>query len=164
MKGSGYQGTPCCAAQERIRALHRELLLQSCGVFESQRVCEFLVLGLASKNNRTRIEAIEVRFCTATAAVCINNLCRLISGDLPTGETATCCATVHEFPAAESSWVIAAPGCGDGLPASNPCTHCASHVQVLGELIGQEGIIVYQGARYKPLPAVAQVSGACSVS
>jgi len=73
--------------QERIRAMHRELLLQSCGVFESQRVCEFLVLGLASKNNRTRIEVIEV----------------------------------------------------------------------LGELIGQEGIIVYQGARYKPLPAVAQL-------
>lgn len=47
--------------QERIRTLHRELLLQSCGVFESQRVCEFLVLGLASKNNRTRIEAIEVK-------------------------------------------------------------------------------------------------------
>lgn len=46
--------------QERIRAMHRELLLQSCGVFESQRVCEFLVLGLASKNNRTRIEVIEV--------------------------------------------------------------------------------------------------------
>lgn len=46
--------------QERIRTLHSELLLQSCGVFESQRVCEFLVLGLASKNNRTRIEAIEV--------------------------------------------------------------------------------------------------------
>lgn len=30
-------------------------------------------------------------------------------------------------------------------------------VQVLGELIDQEGIIVYQGARYKPLPAIAQV-------
>ena len=29
--------------------------------------------------------------------------------------------------------------------------------QVLGELIDQEGIIVYQGARYKPLPAIAQV-------
>lgn len=29
--------------------------------------------------------------------------------------------------------------------------------QVLGELIEQEGIIVYQGARYKPLPAIAQV-------
>lgn len=28
---------------------------------------------------------------------------------------------------------------------------------MLGELIDQEGIIVYQGARYKPLPAIAQV-------
>jgi len=46
--------------QERIRALHRELMKQTCGVFESQRVCEFLVLGLGSKNNKTRIEAIEV--------------------------------------------------------------------------------------------------------
>jgi hypothetical protein len=47
--------------QERIRAQHRELLKACCGVFESQRVCEFLVLGLQSKNNRTRTEAIEVR-------------------------------------------------------------------------------------------------------
>lgn len=46
--------------QERIRAQHRELLKAACGVFESQRVCEFLVLGLQSKNNRTRTEAIEV--------------------------------------------------------------------------------------------------------
>ena len=29
---------------------------------------------------------------------------------------------------------------------------------MLGELIDQEGIIVYQGARYKPLPAIAQVN------
>ena len=49
------------ALQERIRAQHRELLKACCGVFESQRVCEFLVLGLQSKNNRTRTEAIEVR-------------------------------------------------------------------------------------------------------
>jgi hypothetical protein len=34
------------------------------------------------------------------------------------------------------------------------------HSQVLGELIDQEGIIVYQGARYKPLPAIAQVRSA----
>lgn len=33
-----------------------------------------------------------------------------------------------------------------------------SPMQVLGKMIGQEGIIVYQGARYKPLPAVAQVT------
>jgi hypothetical protein len=50
----------CCRSQERIRAQHRELLKACCGVFESQRVCEFLVLGLQSKNNRTRTEAIEV--------------------------------------------------------------------------------------------------------
>lgn len=60
------EGWTPVAVQERIRALHRELLLQSCGVFESQRVCEFLVLGLASKNNRTRIEAIEVPCPLAT--------------------------------------------------------------------------------------------------
>ena len=53
--------TICCCLQERIRAQHRELLKACCGVFESQRVCEFLVLGLQSKNNRTRTEAIEVR-------------------------------------------------------------------------------------------------------
>ena len=50
-----------CCLQERIRAQHRELLKACCGVFESQRVCEFLVLGLQSKNNRTRTEAIEVQ-------------------------------------------------------------------------------------------------------
>ncbi len=55
-------------SQERIRAQHRELLKAACGVFESQRVCEFLVLGLQSKNNRTRTEAIEVRIANVNAA------------------------------------------------------------------------------------------------
>ena len=48
-----------------MRAAHRELLKQACSVFESQRVCEFLVLGLGSKNNRTRVEAIEVTQATS---------------------------------------------------------------------------------------------------
>jgi hypothetical protein len=41
--------------------------------------------------------------------------------------------------------------------ASRILTDVSLAEQVLGELIDQEGIIVYQGARYKPLPAIAQV-------
>lgn len=105
MEDSRYKGTPCCVAQERIRALHRELLLQSCGVFESQRVCEFLVLGLASKNNRTRIEAIEVKSCNHS--ICVHHLSLPVhSANVPTDERASCCATVHEFRAAETQVFI----------------------------------------------------------
>ena len=35
-------------------------------------------------------------------------------------------------------------------------------LQVLGEIMAQEGVTVFQGARYKPLPAIAQVTFADS--
>ena len=47
--------------QDRIRALHRELMKQACGVVPMARMCEFMVTGLASRNSKTRVECIEVR-------------------------------------------------------------------------------------------------------
>ena len=46
--------------QDRIRALHRDLMKQACGVVPMARMCEFLVTGLASRNSKTRVECIEV--------------------------------------------------------------------------------------------------------
>ena len=51
--------------QDRIRALHRELMKQACGVVPMARMCEFMVMGLASRNSKTRVECIEVRTYSA---------------------------------------------------------------------------------------------------
>ena len=45
--------------QDRIRQLHRELLKQVRGLYNAPRLVDLLVQGLASKNNRTRVEAAE---------------------------------------------------------------------------------------------------------
>ena len=45
--------------QDRIRQLHRELLKQVRGLYNTPRLVDILVQGLASKNNRTRVEAAE---------------------------------------------------------------------------------------------------------
>ena len=45
--------------QDRIRQLHRELLKQVKGLYNTPRLVDMLVHGLASKNNRTRVEAAE---------------------------------------------------------------------------------------------------------
>ena len=45
--------------QDRIRQLHRELLKQVRGLYNTPRLVDLLVQGLASKNNRTRVEAAE---------------------------------------------------------------------------------------------------------
>ena len=50
-----------CYAQDRIRSLHRGLLKNVCSVFPVEKTSEFLVLGLSSKNTKTRVECIEVR-------------------------------------------------------------------------------------------------------
>ena len=48
-------------AQDRIRLLHQDLMKQACSVCPMPRLCEYLVLGLGSKNTKTRIEVVEVR-------------------------------------------------------------------------------------------------------
>ena len=53
--------TPVPGAQDRIRALHRDLMKQACAVCPMPRICEFMVMGLASKNTKTRVECVEVR-------------------------------------------------------------------------------------------------------
>ena len=45
--------------QDRIRHLHRELLQQARALHPTLRIVDMLVVGLASKNNRTRVEAAE---------------------------------------------------------------------------------------------------------
>lgn len=45
--------------QDRIRQLHRELLKQVRKLYNTPRLVDMLVHGLASKNNRTRVEAAE---------------------------------------------------------------------------------------------------------
>lgn len=45
--------------QDRIRALHRELLKQIRLLYSAPRLLDMLVQGLSSKNNRTRVEAAE---------------------------------------------------------------------------------------------------------
>ena len=45
--------------QDRIRQLHRELLKQVKSLYNTPRLIDMLVHGLASKNNRTRVEAAE---------------------------------------------------------------------------------------------------------
>ena len=45
--------------QDRIRQLHRDLLRQLRALYNTPRLVDMLVLGLASKNNRTRVEAAE---------------------------------------------------------------------------------------------------------
>ena len=35
-------------------------------------------------------------------------------------------------------------------------------LQVLGEIMEQEGAPIFNGARYKPLPAIAQASFCCA--
>lgn len=45
--------------QDRIRQLHRELLKQVRKLYNTPRLVDMLVYGLASKNNRTRVEAAE---------------------------------------------------------------------------------------------------------
>ena len=45
--------------QDRIRQLHRELLKQVRRLYNTPRLVDLLVHGLASKNNRTRVEAAE---------------------------------------------------------------------------------------------------------
>lgn len=45
--------------QDRIRQLHRELLKQVRSLYNTPRLVDLLVQGLASKNNRTRVEAAE---------------------------------------------------------------------------------------------------------
>ena len=45
--------------QDRIRQLHRELLKQVRGLYNTPRLVDMLVQGLNSKNNRTRVEAAE---------------------------------------------------------------------------------------------------------
>lgn len=45
--------------QDRIRQLHRELLKQVIKLYNTPRLVDLLVHGLASKNNRTRVEAAE---------------------------------------------------------------------------------------------------------
>ena len=56
--------------QDRIRALHRELMKQACGVVPMARMCEFLVTGLASRNSKTRVECIEVRTQACSIKLC----------------------------------------------------------------------------------------------
>lgn len=46
-------------SQDRIRQLHRELLKQVRKLYNAPRLVDMLVHGLASKNNRTRVEAAE---------------------------------------------------------------------------------------------------------
>ncbi len=47
-------------AQDRIRALHRQLLRTVRLVYPAPRLVEHLTAGLASKNNRTRVECAEL--------------------------------------------------------------------------------------------------------
>lgn len=47
------------SVQDRIRQLHRELLKQVRKLYNTPRLVDMLVHGLASKNNRTRVEAAE---------------------------------------------------------------------------------------------------------
>ena len=104
-------------------------------------MCEFLVLGLASKSNKTRIEAIEVRASAHTWLPAWPAVGKpAIRAALP--EIASC----QPLRLCQATCRITA-----GVKS------CSWRPQVLGELIDQEGIIVYQGARYKPLPAIAQV-------
>ena len=51
--------TYCIMVQDRIRQLHRDLLKQVKGLYNTARLVDMLVVGLASKNNRTRVEAAE---------------------------------------------------------------------------------------------------------
>eukprot|EP00887_Chlorella_sp_A99_P000367 scaffold13.g367.t1 len=45
--------------QDRVRALHREVLHAACGVYPPARVVDHLAQGLSSKSNRTKIECCE---------------------------------------------------------------------------------------------------------
>lgn len=42
--------------QDRVRALHRDVLRLASALHPPQRVIDYLVQGLASKSNRTKIE------------------------------------------------------------------------------------------------------------
>lgn len=45
--------------QDRVRGLHRDVLRASCAVYPPVRLVDHLIAGLASKNNRTKIESCE---------------------------------------------------------------------------------------------------------
>ena len=45
--------------QDRLRALHRDVLRLACGVYPAARVADHLAQGLGSKSNRTKIECCE---------------------------------------------------------------------------------------------------------
>jgi len=42
--------------QDRVRALHRDVLRLACSLHPPARVVDFLVQGLTCKSNRTKIE------------------------------------------------------------------------------------------------------------
>jgi cytoskeleton-associated protein 5 len=45
--------------QDRVRALHRDLLRLACALHPPSKVIDYVVMGLGSKNNRTKIECCE---------------------------------------------------------------------------------------------------------
>ncbi|KAL4854812.1 hypothetical protein ACK3TF_004509 [Chlorella vulgaris] len=49
--------------QDRVRALHRDVLRLCCSLQPSHRVVDYLVQGLAAKSNRTKIESCEELAC-----------------------------------------------------------------------------------------------------
>ncbi|PRW20522.1 microtubule associated isoform A [Chlorella sorokiniana] len=49
--------------QDRVRALHRDVLRLACSLYAPHKVVDFLVQGLGSKSNRTKIECCEEIGC-----------------------------------------------------------------------------------------------------
>jgi hypothetical protein len=56
--------------QDRVRALHRDVLRLASALHPPQRVIDYLVQGLASKSNRTKIECCGERCGMARAQCC----------------------------------------------------------------------------------------------